>query len=117
MLVYLVTVIVFWAAFIKRKQHLLYDQAYLDKFGNFTSMLRTSCSRSIYTKYFYVVFAMRRFVFVAIPTLIAAYPWLQIQLLVQFNLLYVCLYIHFLPHLGRIRTIIEIFNEVFLMLI
>jgi hypothetical protein len=116
-LAYLVTVMIFWARFIKRNEEHFPEEAYKAKFDNFTTDIRTQGEASRWNKYFFVAFFVRRFVFVAIPVLVQGYPWLRIQLLLATNTIYVSLYMHFRPHIGKVRTQIEIFNEIMMMMV
>ena len=66
---------------------------------------------------FYTIFLIRRIVFVAIPTFIYFWPWLQLQTLLFMTSMYIVYYGGTRPHLGRQRVRLEVFNEVMTMVI
>lgn len=64
---------------------------------------------------YYPVFIVRRLVFVLIPLLLKAHPYLQLQLLVFLSSLYVIWYTSIWPHATRRLVRQEIFNEALFM--
>lgn len=67
--------------------------------------------------WYYPVFMLRRVIFVAIPTVLVDWAFLQIQLLVFLSSLYVMFYAGLRPHEDPRRVRLEIFNECMLMLL
>lgn len=68
-----------------------------------------------FTKFYSVAFALRRIVFISIP-IIFSDPMIQVIVFMIFHTLYLLTYISVNPHIDRIRTYVEIFNEIMLML-
>ena len=72
-------------------------------------------SRGRWSLAYYTIFLIRRIVFVAIPTFICFWPWLQLQMLLLLTLMYIVYYGGTRPHQSKQRGRLELFNEVMIM--
>jgi hypothetical protein len=68
------------------------------------------------TKYYLPISMLRRIVFVVIPTVFYAYPFMQLQVFLVMNTCYLVWYGASRPHIDRKRIIIELFNEFMIMI-
>ena len=66
---------------------------------------------------YYTIFLIRRILFVAIPTFLYFWSWLQLQTLLFLTSIYIVYYAWIRPHLTRQRVGVEVFNEVMTMVI
>lgn len=64
---------------------------------------------------YYVIFLLRRLIFVAIPTFVHSMDFMQLQLLIFFSSLYIISYSGSQPHNTTRRNVLESFNEFMIM--
>jgi hypothetical protein len=65
---------------------------------------------------YYTIFLIRRIIFVSIPTFMYKYPFYQVQILIFLTSLYIIFYAGSKPHIYKSRRWIEVFNEVWVMM-
>lgn len=71
--------------------------------------------RSKFGKFYSIAFAFRRIMFMAIPIMFSD-PMIQVMVFMIFHTFYLAAYVSVRPHLDSMRTCVEIFNEIVLMI-
>jgi hypothetical protein len=101
--------------YLKRRRLYLYQRSLKDKIGVLYSGVHLF--RDARNLYYFPIFLIRRFWFVAIATLLYSHPFAQLQCLVFISSLYLIFYGGARPHESRFRVRMEIFNECMLMVL
>jgi len=85
-----------------------------DKFQNM--YLDVHMNRNTSTKYYLPISMLRRILFVMIPSIFYAYPFMQLQVFLIMNTFYLFWYGATRPHIDRKRIGTELFNEFMIMI-
>ena len=111
-LMLLVPIASFYVLSINREQ--LYIPQVKRKIDTFYTDIHLFRDRS--NIYYYPIFMLRRIIFVALPTFLFDYTFLQIQLLLFLTSIYVMHYAGTKPHSVNRRVLLELYNEIMIML-
>jgi hypothetical protein len=101
--------------YLKKRRLYLYQGNIKDRIGVLYSGVHLF--RDSRNLYYYPIFLIRRFIFVATPTVLYRYPFAQLQCLMFLSTLYILFYAGARPHKDSFRVRLEIFNEIMLMLL
>ena len=69
------------------------------------------------TRYYPLLFVLRRFVFIILVLLVGSQPWVQVHCFVLGCIIWACFILHSKPSQFRKTNVIEVINEVFLLLV
>jgi hypothetical protein len=85
------------------------------RISNFYTDIKLNRRRDVHLAY-YTIFLIRRIIFVSIPTFFYMFPFYQVQILIFLTSLYIIFYAGSKPHIYKSRRWIEVFNEVWIMM-
>jgi hypothetical protein len=101
--------------YLKKRRLYLYQKSLKERIGVLYSGIHLF--RDSRNLYYYPIFLIRRFWFVALPSFLFRFPFAQLQCLVFMSSLYVAFYASARPHEERFRVRLEIFNECLIMIL